>query len=165
MLQVQVLSIAIFKGAIYGIYLRNNICYCISYTIRQYKHGVKLMKPDFFVRLDDFEIFSKNEDGLTYSNHISKTDFPENQHHMYPESNLVNEKFFPFFGSYAQLIEAINLKTERKNRPDGDFSEFTILSNVADRVTNLEEKVKVLENKNTTWTVEPSQAKQSNDRE
>ena len=84
---------------------------------------------------------------------------------MYPESSLVNDKFFPFFGSYAQLIEAINLKTERKNRPDGDFSEFTILSNVANRVANLEEKVKVLENKNTTWTVEPSQAKQSNDRD
>lgn len=51
---------------------------------------------------------------------------------------------------------------DRKDRPDGDFTE---LSNVANRVTNLEEKVKALENKNTTWTVDSSPAKQTNERE
>jgi hypothetical protein len=122
------------------------------------------MKPDFFVRVDDFEIFSKNEDGVTYSNSASKDDFPENQHQKYEEANLINDKFFPFFGTYQQLIDAINLKTECKNRSDGDFSEFTVLSNVTNRVTNLEEKIKVLENKNTTWTVDSSPTKQTNDR-
>ena len=53
------------------------------------------MKPLVFIRPDDKQEFSLNEDGKTYSNAQAKRDFPKHVHHNYSEEQL------RFFGFYA----------------------------------------------------------------
>ena len=52
-----------------------------------------------FVRADDGEIFSLNEDGKTYSLHQMKIDFPDNLHMQYTRKQLSSvafeEKYMP----------------------------------------------------------------------
>jgi hypothetical protein len=43
------------------------------------------MKPKYYIRPDDCEVFSLNEDGETYSLKVSKEKWPNHRHSVYPE--------------------------------------------------------------------------------
>lgn len=55
---------------------------------------IKSGKPKYYVRSDDFMVFSINEDGETYSIDSSKIKYHEHLHHKYPEHTLVANGFF-----------------------------------------------------------------------
>lgn len=46
-----------------------------------------------FIRIDDGERFTLNEDGKTYSLEMMKKDFPGHLHHKYEEHHLTGEAF------------------------------------------------------------------------
>ena len=52
-------------------------------------------KPIAFKRKDDGELFTLNDDGVTYSLEFMKREFPNNLHMKYEGKHLQNDKFIP----------------------------------------------------------------------
>jgi hypothetical protein len=48
-----------------------------------------------FLRPDDNEIFSINEDQITFSNHVMKVMYPLSIHHKFSKEYLLDLKFIP----------------------------------------------------------------------
>jgi hypothetical protein len=51
--------------------------------------------PEVMIRLDDYEVFSLNEDSKTYSSSEMKRQFPRNTHNKYTLSDLEDSNFSP----------------------------------------------------------------------
>ena len=69
-----------------------------------------MSNPKYMIRPSDYEVFSLNSDGMTYSGMAHKEKYPDNLHHEYPLATLLNCGFFegveeelPF---YAKMKEA-----------------------------------------------------------
>lgn len=80
------------------------------------------MKPRYYVRSDDYMVFSLNDDGETYSIDSSKIKFPRHLHHKYAESALVCCGFFvgreEDFPEYAKKQDAFYENMSRMTRED-----------------------------------------------
>ena len=51
-----------------------------------------------FIRIDDGEEFTLNEDGSTYSLEFMKKKFPKNLTHKHEKEHLMNKQFKPVYG-------------------------------------------------------------------
>jgi hypothetical protein len=88
------------------------------------------MKPKYYVRPDDYMVFSLNENG-TYSMMESKKQFPDSLHSEYQESTLINYGFMlgleADFPLYKKHQDAYYRKSSEDYRTDGhgdgDFDE------------------------------------------
>ena len=78
------------------------------------------MKPKYYVRSDDYMVFSLNADGETYSIEKFKVEHPAHLHHHYPESVLVRNGFFvgreDDFPEYAKKQAAFYEKMAEDSR-------------------------------------------------
>jgi len=55
------------------------------------------MKPIKFIRPDDGEVFSLNDDGITYSLQKMKDEFPNHLHTKYTKELLIDLSFTPMY--------------------------------------------------------------------
>lgn len=53
-----------------------------------------MSRPNYYVRPNDFEIFSLNADGKTYSSLDAKTLWPDKVHNKFTEKILIDNGFF-----------------------------------------------------------------------
>jgi len=78
--------------------------------------------PKYMIRTDDYEIFSLNEDGMTYSNRYMKMEFKDHLHHKYTYEVLKSHKFYEtsdenkFQEYYRMHLIAIAKDVEETNR-------------------------------------------------
>lgn len=77
--------------------------------------------PKYFLRPDDYYVFSLNEDGETYSGHKSKTEWPNNLHHKYSYQVLVSHGFIPAVDETLHLYNELRKEyyKSQKYKPSG----------------------------------------------
>lgn len=77
--------------------------------------------PKYLLRPDDYYVFSLNEDGVTYSGHQSKIEWPDNLHHKYSYDALIKHKFIPAIDETLHLYDDLRKEyyKNQKYKSDG----------------------------------------------